>query len=256
MRELEGLFKCPPGFFCPDTGMSIYKGKHCSAGYVCPAGSSVATSVSCPEGTWSDRLGLANIEECDKCPAGYQCAAAATSTNSLITDCPVNSYCPAGTELNATPLCPAGTFTGGHTNAKRLIDCLPCTPGNYCLEGGSPITCVAGHYCPEGTRFSTQYACPAGYVNLGTGATAVTDCLHCGIGKYCPNSAEIAVHGTYCAAGTYNNASTSATICEICPAGYYCVVTADTAGLVNANPEPCAPGTYSARGATNQYECL
>jgi len=71
VRELAALFKCPPGFFCPLTGMAIYKGHHCQAGYVCPAGSKLATEVKCPEGTWSDRVGLSDIEQCNKCPAGY-----------------------------------------------------------------------------------------------------------------------------------------------------------------------------------------
>jgi len=62
VRELKGLFKCPPGFFCPSTGMAIYKGNHCSPGHYCPAGSKLATEKKCPEGTWSDRVGLSDLE--------------------------------------------------------------------------------------------------------------------------------------------------------------------------------------------------
>jgi hypothetical protein len=134
--------------------MAIYKGYHCSPGHVCPAGSKAKDEVKCPEGTWSDRIGLFDIEQCYRCPAGYKCKEASTSTNSNIVDCAVNEYCPAGTRFTTPPKCPAGTFTGGHTKAKRLIDCLPCTVGKYCLEGAAPVDCVKGHYCPEGTRFA------------------------------------------------------------------------------------------------------
>jgi hypothetical protein len=169
--------------------------------------------------------------------------------------CPINQYCPMGTSFSDTAKCPAGTFTGGHTKAKRLIDCLPCTPGSYCLAGAAPAACNAGHYCPEGTRFATQYACPAGFYNPDTGKASVVDCLHCGIGKYCPDKART-TPGIYCSAGTYNNISTSAIICEICPAGNFCLAPADNAGEVeNAEPAPCQPGFYSARGATISTAC-
>jgi len=117
----------------------------------------------------------------------------------------------------------------------------------YCLTGAAPVTCPAGHYCPEGTRFPTQYPCPAGYYNILTGKSAKEECLHCGIGKYCPTKARTTA-GIFCAAGTYNNIKTNAIVCEVCPAGKFCVATAVTAGLVNAEPANCVPGTYSHRG--------
>jgi hypothetical protein len=123
------------------------------------------------------------------------------------------------------------------------------------LAGAAPVVCVPGHYCPEGTRFATQYACPAGFYNTATGKASVVDCLHCGIGKYCPDKARTTA-GIYCAAGTYNNISMSAIICEICPPGNYCLAAVDNAGTVdNAEPTPCTPGRYSVRGATTGNGC-
>jgi len=110
------------------------------------------------------------------------------------------------------------------------------------LEGANPAPCAAGHYCPEGTRFSTQFACPAGYFNTATGKASIVDCAHCGIGKYCPDKARTTA-GIYCAAGTYNNIKTNAIVCEVCPAGKYCLAAADNAGLVeNAEPASCPIG--------------
>jgi hypothetical protein len=30
---------CPSGYYCPSSGMTTYKGYHCTPGYYCPAGS-------------------------------------------------------------------------------------------------------------------------------------------------------------------------------------------------------------------------
>ncbi|CAN0080946.1 unnamed protein product, partial [Laminaria digitata] len=44
------------------------------------------------------------------------------------TDCPVGSYCPAGTTFGTEYLCPAGTF-GNSTNLSNSSECSACTPG-------------------------------------------------------------------------------------------------------------------------------
>ena len=58
MPSTASLYLCPPAHYCPNTGMVSYKGYFCQVGYVCPAGSSSATAVPCPEGTFSDRRDL------------------------------------------------------------------------------------------------------------------------------------------------------------------------------------------------------
>lgn len=41
MPSQESLYLCPPTFYCPNEGMTSYKGNFCRAGYVCPAGSTM-----------------------------------------------------------------------------------------------------------------------------------------------------------------------------------------------------------------------
>lgn len=54
LGDIEAFFKCPPGFYCPNTGMTTYLGYWCSKGHYCPAGSSSATGNPCPAGTYTD----------------------------------------------------------------------------------------------------------------------------------------------------------------------------------------------------------
>ena len=162
--SLGALYKCPPKFYCPNTGMTNYKGFECSPGHYCPAGTTTSTEFPCPEGTFSDRTDLHNMLHCDTCPKGFHCAAGTTTMNSQIIECIVNQYCPPGTKTSAIPECPAGYYSP-FTRSMSIEGCLICPPGSYCLQGAGKTTCPVGHYCPEGTSTATQYPCGRGYYN-------------------------------------------------------------------------------------------
>ena len=65
---------CKSGFACP-LPASIQPTEMCSAGYYCPAGSSLPNEAlnACPAGTYTDYHNLTADSECDKCPAGQAC---------------------------------------------------------------------------------------------------------------------------------------------------------------------------------------
>lgn len=41
------------------------------------------------------------------------------------------------------------------------------------------VLVISGHYCPNGTKVSSQYPCPAGTFNNGTGLRSDTECSDC-----------------------------------------------------------------------------
>ena len=58
--------------------------------------------------------------------------------------------------------------------------------GKYC-NGTTvkPSECPPGSYCPLGTRFATQYLCPAGTFNNKSSQTSNSSCQQCWPGYYC-----------------------------------------------------------------------
>jgi len=246
--DVEALYVCPPRFHCPNQGMVNYKGFHCTPGYYCPAASTKANQEPCPAGTYSDRFDLHDPLDCTICPRGFRCAPGATSKNSLITDCPVNHYCPEGAHATGdfaeTP-CPAGYKSA--INGKSLEDCVKCSYGKYCLAGQGEVDCPVGHYCPLATESATQFPCPQGHYNAALGKIDLLDCLPCGVGNYCPAAAAAQ---TPCAAGTHNSVSNTEGSCTSCPAGSYCAST----GMISA--VACPAGSYSEAGAVECIDCL
>ena len=54
--------------------------------------------------------------------------------------------------------------------------CDICTQGSFCEGADFPETsCLAGYFCPPGTKFATQFPCPAGTYSTGA-ATSKDDC--------------------------------------------------------------------------------
>ena len=136
-----------------------------------------------------------------------------------------------------------------------MTDCLPCTPGYYCLEAGKAnVTdeCDAGYYCHGGAEEQN----PTGklmfnmiftIIQYGIGVplsinlpwfymfkyfTDGTTGDICPIGHYCPRGSPAPIR---CGNATYMN-HTGAAECYVCPAGYYC-----TDGT---NAELCPQGYY------------
>lgn len=142
--------------------MTNYLGYHCAVGHYCPAGSTMANEFPCPAGTYTDRTDAHDVRHCLPCPRGYTCAAGSTTNNGNMVECEVGEFCELGSAPATSAIeCPAGTYSP-YTRAMSEQDCLPCTPGNYCLKAasGEEVTCPAGYYCPLGTQSATQYPCP------------------------------------------------------------------------------------------------
>jgi len=223
--------------------MTNFLGYHCAEGYYCPAGTTTQTEFPCPAGTYNDRVDVHNPLHCLSCPKGYKCAEGSSTANGNMVECAVGEFCELGSSSVSTDIqCPAGTYSQ-YVKAMSLQDCLPCTPGFFCIKASSSqrTTCPAGYYCPLGTRSDSQYPCPQGTYSTATGLADVNQCTACGVGNYCPGTALSAP--TACAAGYYNDYTVNAFYCDMCPAGHTCAQTDD-------HPVPCAEGYYSDRGAT------
>ena len=102
---------------------------------------------------------------------------------------------------------------------------------------------ITGYYCPNGTKVSTQFPCPQGTFNNGTGLATDTDCYPC-LGvvttapeapfyPYLPCSA-----GFYCRTGAQTAAPMQGSDAYECPVGHYCPEQ-------TIEPIHCPSGTYS-----------
>jgi hypothetical protein len=181
--------------------------------------------LSCPAGSWSNKIGAFS---CNLCPAGSSSFSSGAYNQSTCTACgpgffssavgsAVCSPCPAGrycASLTSDGVaCPPGTYSQ-YTAASSNASCLRCPAGHYCPSSGtiSPIPCVsdggfysavsgasnssecsnqacpAGHFCQPGA--SSPTACPAGFFFSNTGAASISSCQLCNIslhkGHYCP----------------------------------------------------------------------
>ena len=130
---------------------------------------------------------------------------------------------------------PAGTTTcfecdeGTFTAVAGKANCQPCPPGTAATGKGA-TECVA---CDPGFHSES--------------ASASTQCLPCGEGKFSSNSGAVDCEG--CPLGQYANETQSET-CLLCPAGTY------TDGRSTIDCEACPDGTFSAFDGANQcFEC-
>jgi hypothetical protein len=248
--SLDGCQVCPPGYYCPAPldgngdptadyiGVS-YLGTYCAVGHYCPAGSISATGNPCPAGTYNDRIDVHNVEHCLPCPKGSKCDAGSSSTNGNMVECVAGEFCELGSAPSTTDIqCPAGTYSP-YGRAMSQQDCLPCTPGYYCLQNASPQACTAGNYCPLGTKYAAQHPCPQGTYSSALRLADVNQCTACGVGKACPSYGMQSA--TACQDGYYNDYTVNALYCDVCPAGYACLAS-------DAHAVPCDEGFYSQRG--------
>jgi hypothetical protein len=171
-------------------------------------------------------------------------------------------------------LCPLSA--GKCSSAVCSNSCLQvistcCLQGTACLAGtSSPATCPAGFYCIDGTKSTSQHACPAGYRSSATSLSALGDCLStlCPVGHYCPAGSTGA---TTCPIGTFNayTGGQDRSACTRCTAGYVCTSTGLSAPDGNclagyycpmatstATNFPCLAGTYTFNSnATKATDC-
>ena len=121
------------------------------------------------------------------CGYAWQNNNAARSESSVslannVCECPVGTYCPAGSAALFTPIA------------------CDTEDGNYCPKGSvssSGEPCPTRSYCPGP---ATIIPCPAGTFSNATGLASSSECLQCEVGGYC----EIGSSSTaLCPAGTF-----------------------------------------------------
>ena len=93
----------------------------CPRGYYCEEGTEQPFKSPCPKGTYSNKLGLQKVSECEDCLPGLACSnTGLTAPNEV---CSPGYYCTS----KATTSQPSGGGTGGDI-------------------------CPAGYHCPNGSR--------------------------------------------------------------------------------------------------------
>ncbi len=213
---------------CPITGSPLNYSVPTTMGAPCsisvPAGRNL-TIGNCP----------ASLASGQSCQFGCQSGLVNNDTRSVYTTCGGGTLiktqqcipCSLGNYVAGTVCAPC---PAGNTCADPMLLPVPCGPGQYCPIGSSASTlCAIGQYC---TNSSVTEACPAGSWSNRTALTASSQCTQC-------------VAGTY---GSAANQTSSASACQLCPAGSYC------GG--GANISVCAPGMYSINiSLTSQSQC-
>ena len=289
----SSLVPCDPGYYCHRSSLSQPTGK-CASGYYCSSGASTdmpsdETGNICPRGHYCNEGSIRP----QQCPQGYFLNSTGGNSSSDCTPCIPGSFCnqpglavpagqcspgyfcPGGQELS-TPerfvcspgfKCPFGSSyqqpcpAGYYQDEPSQSECKLCPSGFYCDDAIEPVvypqnfTCPRGYYCPPGTRYSTEYPCPAGYFNDIEGRKALNECTPCTGGDVCDHQGLVSPNAS-CAAGYYCRAFANQTTPElgdhanICPAGFYCPEGTDS-------PEPCPQGTFSPTpGLHNKSQCL
>lgn len=237
--------KCPAGWSCPYAGLSNFSAP-CYRGYYCDEGTDIPTK-KCPAGKYTEDNHAKTLDDCKLCPAGFYCKNEGFGGGDRSPlPCEYGRYCPAG---SSNPIiCPAGTF-GNANNLKSESDCTPCPAGSYCLGGKTAPDgiCQAGYYCTEGTKYQTQFACPAGKYSTRANLTHVDECEDCPKGHYCGSATVIPIE---CPDGTYRDTVGGKTDsdCITCPAGSYCI-------KGSVYPADCGIGMQSTQGESFCSQC-
>ena len=161
-------------------------------------------------------------------------AAAALIVSAAMARCENGRYKPPSHDLCFG--CPPGRY--GDSPLLVNGSCSgPCDPGHWCEDGSATPrqhACGAGFYCPSGARSATEYPCPLGRF----GASSKLATSHCD--GLCDSDP-----GTFCAAGSDNEAATP------CPPGSFC-----PGGALGAEQlVPCAAGRYGASSSLSSAEC-
>lgn len=302
--EYPDQFDCPPGTYSDASGLKsadectmCERGNYCNGGgtapdgvcpegHYCPDATTYDTEFPCPAGTYNNKTGLINADQCTECPTGAFCPTGSETFYS----CPAGTYNPsegasslgpitveealAAIQSEAEPdfednldvdvaltrqlensqcvVCPAGYFCGSNSTVTPTI----CLPGTYSDSRETNCTiCPAGHYCHRnGTRgdfMREEFICPAGmYCPEGTDSLPDKVEMACPSGKYCPRGTEYPIN---CPAGTYNpyTGAGRPEDCLSCPRGQYCE---EGASEITGN---CSLGHYCPFNSTKatQYPC-
>jgi hypothetical protein len=162
---------CPGGTYGATSGVtnSSCTGS-CSAGYMCPAGSTNSTAAVCPMGFYS----LDGAAGCWQCLPGRFGSAVGLTSGTCSGPCDPGSYCGLGSITSTGVLCPKGRYSLGGVGV-----CTGCPAGRWSSNVGQnvsdcPGSCSAGYYCPTGSSSATAVLCPPGaYCPAGAGSPTV-----------------------------------------------------------------------------------
>ncbi len=91
-----GVYMCAAGRWSGDMGRESECSANCSAGYVCPSGSSNSTASVCPAG----RFSLSGAASCSACPSGTFGGTVALQSPACSGVCPAGYYCPGTAALS------------------------------------------------------------------------------------------------------------------------------------------------------------
>ena len=249
---LINKLKCPPGYYCPNEGMTTPK--PCTAGHYCPEGST--DEIPCPEGTYN---GQEKQTACISCPDGqYQDQKGQTEckacTSGVVNESKTACIgCKAGEQMNSQTHqcepCPAGTY-----NDKANGTCRTCESGTI-STGGAKIcaTCTCNKY-QDGDNHTVCKDIPAGWHtkdNYGPDVPLTQDMVEpCPVGHYCTPTPQ-SCGGTIdeCKPGTVQP-KTGQTSCNACEPG----TVQPKSGQTSCNA--CEPGTVQPKsGQTACTNC-
>lgn len=214
---IQLLVRCFLPYFIAIVDPTLYP---CPIGHYCLERNEPAL---CPAGTMRNETGAAKPEDCPQCRPGYYCPNDTINTYGI--PCRETYECPEGSPIEED--CRPGHFCNGTTGLPPI-----CWAGYYCPNAtDTPIPCEFPDYCPEGANMTLK--CDLGYRALD----------HAGIRYNVNQSCEI------CPPGTYGN-HTNRSVCETCPAGYYC-----PEGTGHGDSNPCPIGYYCPVGSDHAEPC-
>ena len=183
---------------------------------------------------------------CTACDAGKY------ANSGVCRDCEAGKYSSsiAATSAITCHECNAGRYSSslGETNANT---CLECDVGMTSDIGATTCTiCRAGKFASAPTAASSCINCNAGRYSGTEGATSISTCLMCDIGK--ASDAGVGVC-TICEAGKYASATIAASSCTDCVAGRY----SGTARATSAETcVACEVGKASSVGSSTCTMCI
>ena len=256
---------CHQGYFCPE-GSTSATPVICPIGSYCPTGSAIP--ILCSSGTYSPSVG--RYRTCALCPLGtfedthgagvctglcdvgkYGIALGAATMSAACASCPVGSFAPFPGTITCTA-CAIGSYNG-LLGSSSVSACLPCAKGSASAFTGQGSCAI----CPVGTFSSLTgltscTSCPAGTYSNKTALTSELACVKCDAGTYSSLPAQTEKAScVVCPPGTFSGTSGSAR-CTLCPAGFY----NDFQGAASfAACLPCRAGTYNKFAGQAELGC-
>lgn len=218
-----GRYGSPPGGLTSSACSGL-----CARGYYCPLGSTMETEVPCPEGTYRNSTGAADLANCTPCPRGTWSNATGATSVAACRPCPPGTWSNREKlpDISSCSLCEIDTYNymSGSTDASACLNCTAAETAADTFSGPGSGVCVAlGSWSAP---FSTQRVpCAPGTYNNVARANASSAC------RPCPN-------------GRWQEKSGSSS-CISAKRGFYAAVTNANDTVGPTSQSPCAAGTYS-----------